>query len=62
MSKIIVTSVIILSLILCVSESRSADWRIYTEIGGMNVTENKINEGHKSYHKLGIEGIWKITD
>lgn len=32
-------------------------YRIYTEAGGMNVTEANISEGHKSYHTLGIETI-----
>lgn len=33
----------------------ASDLRIYTQAGGMNVTERHISEGHKSYHTFGIE-------
>ena len=53
--------IVILSAIMCVHDSFGADdglhWRVYTETGGMNVTENEVSEGHKSYHSLGVEGI-----
>lgn len=37
------------------TDAKSADWKLYTETGGMNVTERGISEGHKSYHLLGAE-------
>lgn len=30
-------------------------YRVFTEAGGMNVNENGISEGHKSYHQFGLE-------
>ena len=57
----------IMLLILCLSvltigATALAEVRIYTEHGGMNVTENSISEGHKSYHELGVEGIWETKE
>lgn len=55
MFRTIVVAIIILSAIVCYQESFGADWRIFTETGGMNVYENDISEGHKSYHQFGVE-------
>lgn len=54
--------VVLGSIAFYTSSARSADWRLYTEAGGMNVTEQGISEGHKSYHTLGVEGLWETTD
>jgi len=55
-------SIFILIYLLCVfsvvgfyTSAYSADWRVYTENGGMNVTERDVSEGHKSYHLIGLE-------
>lgn len=52
--KTIITVLVILSIMFVVN-AHSADWRVYTGVGGMNVFENGISEGHKSYHLLGGE-------
>lgn len=55
----VIIVVVILSAILAFAEiSRSEDIshvRVFTETGGMNVNENGISEGHKSYHQFGVE-------
>jgi hypothetical protein len=53
---------ILLIFLVWVSVSNAADYRVYLETGGMNVTENQISEGHKSYHLLGVEGEWEINN
>jgi hypothetical protein len=53
---------IVVLLIVLLSLAHGADWRLYMENGGMNVTENGISEGHKSYHELGVEGIWETKE
>lgn len=55
----VIIVVVILSALLAFAEiSRGDDsgWRVFMEHGGMNVDENGISEGHKSYHQFGIEG------
>ena len=59
--RTIIIAIVILSAIVIVQESFGADWRVYTEIGGMNVTEQNISEGHKSYHLLGVESLWNTN-
>jgi len=53
--KTIITAVVILSFFLCLRDVFAADYRLYTGIGGMNVNEMGISEGHKSYYMLGGE-------
>jgi len=51
-------AMIILAVILvlfCFTMARAGDYRVFTETGGMNVNENGISEGHKSYHQFGVE-------
>lgn len=62
MIRNILIVIVVLSVIMVFQEARGADWRVYTEVGGMNVTEQNISEGHKSYHTLGVESIWETTD
>lgn len=62
MLRNIIIAVIILSVVVIAHESFGADWRVYTQNGGMNVTEQGISEGHKSYHMLGVESIWETTN
>lgn len=45
----------VISICLDFSNAIGADWRVYTEVGGMNVFENNVDEGHKSYHLFGTE-------
>ena len=59
MLRNVIIAIVVLSAFVCIKESFGADWRIYMEHGGMNVTENSISEGHKSYHELGVEGMWE---
>jgi len=57
--KQLLYAIAILSIIMVVSESWGGQegpyYRLYMEHGGMNVTENGISEGHKSYHTFGGE-------
>ena len=58
--RTVIIALVILSLILVVAETSRAGqdgphYRIFTEAGGMNVNENGISEGHKSYHQFGLE-------
>lgn len=56
MKKLVVLMFITWGIIsLIVPSSFAADWKAYTEIGGMNVTEQGISEGHKSYFLIGAE-------
>jgi hypothetical protein len=59
--KVIMLTLLVAFLItIAYSFSHAEDginYRIYTEIGGENVTEERISDGHKAYDKLGIEII-----
>ena len=54
MKKLLVVSVMFMMFCIFTIDSHAADYRIYTEVGGMGLTEKGISEGHKSYHLLGI--------
>jgi len=58
-AKVIVGLIYLLGIVVilacCITSAKAADWRLFTEAGGMNVNENSISEGHKSYHQFGIE-------
>ena len=49
---------IILGVIAITHEASGADYRIYTNNGGMSVSEQGISEGHKSYHQLGMDAVF----
>jgi len=57
MLRSILTALVILSVCMVVYEARADEfgYRGFTEIGGMNVNENGVSEGHKSYHQFGLE-------
>jgi hypothetical protein len=61
--RTIISTIIILAIIMCVHESFGAEAtdgtniRLYTSVGGMNVNEERVSEGHKSFHGAGIEYI-----
>jgi hypothetical protein len=60
--KVIMLTLLVAFLIaIAYSSSRAAEdgtkLRLYTSVGGMNVNEASVSEGHKSLHSAGIEYI-----
>jgi len=54
MKKLFVVPIIMIYLVCAsITFSHAADYRVYTEIGGMGLHEKGISEGHKSYYLLG---------
>ena len=43
-----------------ISNADGADWRVWTNNGGMSISLDGQSEGHKSYHQFGLEGIFDV--
>lgn len=58
-NRITLILAVVFFILVCLNITKAhadeSNIRIFTEAGGMNVNENDISEGHKSYHQLGIE-------
>ena len=55
---IMLVSLVLISLMIIGKAYCGQDgphYRVFTEAGGVNVTENDVSEGHKSYHQFGLE-------
>ena len=56
MYRYILVILILLAIIgISIRVTDGADIRVFMEHGGMSLEENDISEGHKSYHKFGLE-------
>lgn len=52
---LVMAIVCVVLLAITVFDTHAGEVRLFTENGGINVNENGISEGHKSYHQLGLE-------